>query len=142
MHSILQSVNVMATANVRILKILEFVISHVRIILLGISVKNVLKDISEIRSMEAHVKVGIEEYVQLWDNCMKKNAIFLHIWNLIFTFHLECDCNKQAKTCHNRTGRCYCTTKGIIGDKCDKCDRGNQYYGDPVKDSCFCKFIV
>ena len=64
-HSILQSVNVMATANVRILKILEFVTSHVRIIPLGISVKNVLKDISEIRSMEAHVKVGIEEYVQL-----------------------------------------------------------------------------
>ena len=55
---------------------------------------------------------------------------------------LECDCNRQAKTCHNRTGRCYCTTKGIIGDKCDKCDRGNQYYGDPVKDSCFCKLIL
>ena len=64
MHSILQSVNVMATANVRILKILEFVTSHVRIIPLGISVKNVLKDISEIRSMEGHVKVNIEKHVQ------------------------------------------------------------------------------
>ena len=63
--SILQSVNVMATANVLTLKILVFVTSHVRIIPLGIIVKNVLKDISEIRSMEAHVKVSIEKHVQL-----------------------------------------------------------------------------
>ena len=65
MQSILQSVNVMATANVLTLKILVFVTSHVRIIPLGIIVKNVLKDISEIRSMEAHVKVNIEKHVQL-----------------------------------------------------------------------------
>ena len=63
MQSILQSVNVMATANVLTLKILVFVTSHVRIIPLGIIVKNVTKDISEIRSMEAHVKVNIEKHV-------------------------------------------------------------------------------
>ena len=55
--------------------------------------------------------------------------------------NLVCECNRHAKTCHDRTGKCNCKTKGIIGDKCDKCDRQNHYYGDPVKDSCFCKSI-
>ena len=65
---------------------------------------------------------------------------FKSVMTFFLNFNIACECNRQAKTCHNRTGRCYCTTKGIIGDKCDKCDRGNQYYGDPVKDSCFCKY--
>lgn len=50
-----------------------------------------------------------------------------------------CECNGQAKTCNDRNGRCNCTTKGIIGDKCQKCDKGNHYSGDPIKGggSCF-----
>ena len=65
--------------------------------------------------------------------------VYIRYWINELSF-LECNCNGQAKTCHNRTGKCNCATKGIIGDKCDKCDRYNQYYGDPVRDSCFCKF--
>lgn len=48
-----------------------------------------------------------------------------------------CDCNGQAATCNHRSGKCHCTTKGIVGDSCEKCDRQNHYYGDPAKDSCF-----
>ena len=50
-----------------------------------------------------------------------------------------CQCNGQASTCDHQSGRCHCTTKGIIGDHCEKCDKVNHYYGDPVKESCFCK---
>ena len=53
-----------------------------------------------------------------------------------------CECNGQAEECHHKTGRCHCTTKGIIGEKCQKCDTVNHYFGNP-KDggSCYCKFI-
>ena len=50
-----------------------------------------------------------------------------------------CECNGQAEECHHKSGRCHCTTKGIIGEKCQKCDTVNHYFGDPVKGSCYCK---
>ena len=53
-----------------------------------------------------------------------------------------CKCNGNAAQCDHRSGRCHCTTKGIIGDHCEKCDKVNHYDGDPVKDSCFCKNIL
>jgi hypothetical protein len=31
-----------------------------------------------------------------------------------------CDCNEQADTCDRESGVCYCRTRGVIGDKCDK----------------------
>ena len=58
----------------------------------------------------------------------------------IFFFSTACQCNNQAKECNHKTGRCHCTTKGIIGEKCDRCDIVNHYYGDPVKNSCYCKY--
>ncbi|XP_059468547.1 attractin-like [Neocloeon triangulifer] len=39
--------------------------------------------------------------------------------------------------CHPETSKCVCTTKGIIGDQCDKCDTINHYSGDPTNGSCF-----
>jgi len=54
----------------------------------------------------------------------------------------KCRCNGNAASCDHASGRCHCTTKGIIGDHCEKCDRVNHYYGDPVKDSCFCKCLA
>lgn len=48
-----------------------------------------------------------------------------------------CDCSNHGTLCNPETGRCFCTTKGIIGDKCDKCDTTNHYHGDPANGSCF-----
>ncbi len=53
-----------------------------------------------------------------------------------------CKCNGNAARCDHRSGRCHCTTKGIVGDHCEKCDKVNHYYGDPVKDSCFCAYGI
>ena len=54
-----------------------------------------------------------------------------------FFFPLACQCNGQAKECNHKSGKCHCTTKGIIGEKCERCDIVNHYYGDPVKNSCY-----
>ena len=59
---------------------------------------------------------------------------------IFFSIFTACQCNNQAKECNHKTGRCHCTTKGIIGEKCDRCDIVNHYYGDPVKNSCYCKY--
>ncbi|CAG7724473.1 unnamed protein product [Allacma fusca] len=49
----------------------------------------------------------------------------------------QCECNNQAETCHHETGRCFCTTKGITGEHCERCDIQNSYAGDPINGSCF-----
>ncbi|XP_022827205.1 attractin-like protein 1 [Spodoptera litura] len=41
-----------------------------------------------------------------------------------------CECNAQAVACAPDTGRCYCSTKGLAGDRCDKCDNTNHYHAD------------
>ncbi|CAH1784738.1 unnamed protein product, partial [Owenia fusiformis] len=43
----------------------------------------------------------------------------------------ECMCNDQADTCDRESGKCYCFTRGVIGDQCDRCDESNRYYGNP-----------
>lgn len=49
-----------------------------------------------------------------------------------------CECNEQATLCHPETGKCFCTTKGLAGDRCEKCDATNHYHGDPSnKGSCY-----
>lgn len=57
---------------------------------------------------------------------------------------LPCECNNQANQCHAETGRCFCTTKGIIGDHCEKCDTQNHYLGDPTvpRGSCFYELAI
>ncbi|CAG2228092.1 unnamed protein product [Mytilus edulis] len=47
----------------------------------------------------------------------------------------RCDCNEQADSCDRRTGVCNCRTRGVIGDKCDKCDESHKYFGDPKKEA-------
>ena len=54
----------------------------------------------------------------------------------------SCKCNGNAARCDHRSGRCHCTTKGIVGDHCEKCDKVNHYDGDPVKDSCFYELAI
>jgi len=49
----------------------------------------------------------------------------------------KCECNGQGTLCDHRSGNCFCTTKGITGDHCEKCDTQNHYFGDPIKESCF-----
>ncbi|XP_012270635.1 attractin-like protein 1 isoform X2 [Orussus abietinus] len=50
-----------------------------------------------------------------------------------------CFCNGQGTQCTSETGKCFCTTKGIIGDHCERCDPSGPYQGDPTSDkgSCF-----
>ncbi|XP_017752850.1 PREDICTED: attractin-like protein 1 isoform X1 [Eufriesea mexicana] len=49
-----------------------------------------------------------------------------------------CFCNNQGTQCSSETGKCSCTTKGIIGDHCERCDVSSLYHGDPTnKGSCF-----
>ncbi|PZC74811.1 hypothetical protein B5X24_HaOG207124 [Helicoverpa armigera] len=43
---------------------------------------------------------------------------------------VSCECNAQAVACAPDTGRCYCSTKGLAGDRCDKCDNTNHYHAD------------
>lgn len=42
-----------------------------------------------------------------------------------------CRCNGHAQSCNRETGKCYCSTKGIISHDCNKCDDQNNYIGDP-----------
>ncbi|ODN01460.1 putative protein tag-53 [Orchesella cincta] len=48
-----------------------------------------------------------------------------------------CECNGQADTCHTETGKCFCTTKGVTGEDCGRCDTQSNYAGDPINGSCF-----
>lgn len=66
--------------------------------------------------------------------CLEKNS------NYYVSLFIACECNDQGTECHPDTGKCYCTTKGIVGDHCERCDQTNHYSGDPTnKGSCFCK---
>jgi len=46
-----------------------------------------------------------------------------------------CECNGQATTCDSLTGKCHCTTKGVSGHNCDRCEQ--KYVGDPKTQSCY-----
>ncbi|XP_075233105.1 attractin-like protein dsd isoform X2 [Lycorma delicatula] len=49
-----------------------------------------------------------------------------------------CQCNDHGTLCDQETGKCFCTTKGIVGDHCERCDIQNHYHGDPTNHgSCF-----
>lgn len=76
--------------------------------------------------------------------CQRKFIIILnstYFLNIIIIV-LACECNGQASLCNSETGKCYCTTKGLAGDHCEKCDANNHYHEDPNnKGSCYCKLI-
>ncbi|KAA0186133.1 hypothetical protein HAZT_HAZT010982 [Hyalella azteca] len=48
-----------------------------------------------------------------------------------------CFCNEHGTLCDRSSGRCYCSTKGVTGERCDRCDEQNNYFGDPKNGSCF-----
>jgi len=48
-----------------------------------------------------------------------------------------CRCNSHATSCDKRTSRCFCTTKGITGNFCEKCDEQNHYFGNPRESTCY-----
>lgn len=54
----------------------------------------------------------------------------------------KCECNGQAQHCNGETGKCYCSTKGLAGDHCEKCDATNHYHGDPSKGSCYYELTI
>jgi len=49
----------------------------------------------------------------------------------------KCECNGQGTECDHRSGNCFCTTKGVTGDHCEKCDTQNHYFGNPMNESCY-----
>ncbi|XP_022664548.1 attractin-like isoform X3 [Varroa destructor] len=54
-----------------------------------------------------------------------------------------CMCNGHGLDCHHETGKCNCTTKGLIGKHCEACDNTNQYWGNPVDGgTCFYKLSI
>ncbi|XP_050553889.1 attractin-like protein 1 isoform X2 [Spodoptera frugiperda] len=54
-----------------------------------------------------------------------------------------CECNAQAVACAPDSGRCYCSTKGLAGDRCDKCDNTNHYHADIYnKGACYYDLAV
>lgn len=54
----------------------------------------------------------------------------------------KCECNGQGENCQPDTGKCFCNTKGIVGDHCEKCDTQNHYNGDPIKSSCYYELTI
>lgn len=51
----------------------------------------------------------------------------------------KCECGKHGKSCNHVTGKCACTTKGITGDNCNKCDA--EYKGNAENGTCYYKVI-
>ncbi|OUC50000.1 plexin repeat-containing domain protein [Trichinella nativa] len=51
-----------------------------------------------------------------------------------------CECNGQATHCDPFSGQCFCTTKGVSGYNCDKCEQ--KYIGDPRNQTCFYELTV
>lgn len=73
--------------------------------------------------------VNLVTKARQWKKCPRSN------W--YFTQCPSCMCNEHGDTCNRETGRCNCHTKGVTGDHCDQCDTQNNYFGEPLKGSCF-----
>lgn len=51
-----------------------------------------------------------------------------------------CFCHGHSVFCNRDTGKCHCTTKGIIGHHCDRCDEQNHYFGNPTEEGGSCYY--
>lgn len=51
-----------------------------------------------------------------------------------------CFCHHHSEKCNRTTGKCHCTTKGISGDTCDRCDEQNHYFGGPTEQGGTCYY--
>ncbi|KAJ0062934.1 hypothetical protein NL108_009424 [Boleophthalmus pectinirostris] len=54
----------------------------------------------------------------------------------------SCKCNGHASMCNPNTGKCFCTTKGIKGDRCHLCEVENRYQGNPLKGTCYYTLLI
>lgn len=52
----------------------------------------------------------------------------------------SCYCHGHSAFCNRETGKCHCTTKGITGHLCEKCDEQNHYYGHPQEENGSCYY--
>uniref|UniRef100_A0A3P8WFD4 Attractin n=1 Tax=Cynoglossus semilaevis TaxID=244447 RepID=A0A3P8WFD4_CYNSE len=53
-----------------------------------------------------------------------------------------CKCNGHAGICNPNNGKCFCTTKGIKGDRCHLCEVENRYQGNPLKGTCYYTLLI
>ncbi|KAG5265473.1 hypothetical protein AALO_G00242870 [Alosa alosa] len=53
-----------------------------------------------------------------------------------------CKCNGHASMCNGGNGKCFCTTKGIKGDRCNQCEVENRYQGNPLKGTCYYTLLI
>ncbi|XP_073690226.1 attractin [Garra rufa] len=53
-----------------------------------------------------------------------------------------CKCNGHASMCNSNNGKCFCTTKGIKGDRCHLCEVENRYQGNPLKGTCYYTLLI
>ncbi|KAM9787623.1 attractin isoform 2-T2 [Syngnathus typhle] len=53
-----------------------------------------------------------------------------------------CKCNGHASMCNPNNGKCFCTTKGIKGDRCHLCELENRYQGNPLKGTCYYTLLI
>ncbi|XP_036406915.1 attractin-like isoform X3 [Megalops cyprinoides] len=53
-----------------------------------------------------------------------------------------CKCNGHASLCNPSNGKCFCTTKGIKGDRCHLCEVENRYQGNPLKGTCYYTLLI
>uniref|UniRef100_A0A8L0DR56 Attractin n=2 Tax=Oncorhynchus TaxID=8016 RepID=A0A8L0DR56_ONCMY len=53
-----------------------------------------------------------------------------------------CKCNGHAGVCNPNNGKCFCTTKGIKGDRCHLCEVENRYQGNPLKGTCYYTLLI
>ncbi|XP_030628506.1 attractin [Chanos chanos] len=53
-----------------------------------------------------------------------------------------CKCNGHASMCNPSNGKCFCTTKGIKGDRCHLCEVENRYQGNPLKGTCYYTLLI
>uniref|UniRef100_A0A3B1J5R2 Attractin n=1 Tax=Astyanax mexicanus TaxID=7994 RepID=A0A3B1J5R2_ASTMX len=53
-----------------------------------------------------------------------------------------CKCNGHASMCNSNNGKCFCTTKGIKGDRCNLCEVENRYQGNPLRGTCYYTLLI
>ncbi|XP_077945447.1 attractin isoform X3 [Gasterosteus aculeatus] len=53
-----------------------------------------------------------------------------------------CKCNGHASVCNPNNGKCFCTTKGIKGDRCHLCEVESRYQGNPLKGTCYYTLLI
>lgn len=53
-----------------------------------------------------------------------------------------CQCNGQADSCDTKSGACFCRTRGVVGDNCDRCDEPHKYFGNPKTGTCYYNLVT